>query len=74
MSYLRPTNSHHFRFPTDLDVKQYSHLFLRVVYEPENLGIAVGIVLLSCIEAEIYVISIYFRLMTAIFGLRHTQT
>ena len=42
--------------------------------DPENMGGAVGIVLLSCIEAEIYVISFYFWLMAAIFNFRHAQT
>jgi len=38
---------------------------------PENMGVAVGISLLSCIRAEF---PIYFRLMVAIFDLRHAHT
>jgi hypothetical protein len=34
--------------------------------DPENVGIAVGISLLSCIEAEILRFLTYFRLMAAI--------
>ena len=39
---------------------------LSVLLNPENMGIAVGISLLSCIEAEI-LCHIYFRLQAAIF-------
>ena len=39
------------------------------------MGIAVGISLLSCTEAEIYTLChICFRLMAAIFDVRHTET
>ena len=41
--------------------------------QPENMGIAVGNSLLSCIRAELYV-NVYFRLTAAIFYFRHTQT
>ena len=42
--------------------------------DPENIGIAVGILLLSCIEAEIYLCRFYFQLMAAIFDFQHTRT
>jgi len=39
------------------------------------MGVAAGILLQSCIRAERHIISyLYFRLMSAIFDLRHTQT
>ena len=42
---------------------------------PENMGISVGISLLSCTEAEMYVMSyIYFWLMATIFDFKQTQT
>ena len=47
---------------------------LVVLPGPENKVIAVGISLLSCLQAELYVISYDFRLMGAIFEFRHTQT
>ena len=46
---------------------------LNVLPDPGNMGLAVGIALLSCIRAEIYVISYLLRLMAAIFDFRHTQ-
>jgi len=45
-----------------------------VLPDPENMGNAVGISLLSCIRAELKLIPIYFQLMAAIFDLRLTQT
>ena len=45
-----------------------------VLPDPENIGIAVGISLLSCIEADIIVVSFLLRLMATIFDFRHTQT
>ena len=48
---------------------------LCILPDPENMGISVGISLLSCIEAEMYVMSHnYFWLMAAIFDFKHTQT
>ena len=47
---------------------------LNVLPDPGNMGLAVGIALLSCIRAEIYVISYLLRLMAAIFDFRHAQT
>ena len=44
-----------------------------VLLNPENVGVAFGISLLSCIEAEnIALFHIYFQLMAAIFDLRLT--
>ena len=46
---------------------------LYVLSDPENLGISVGIFLLSCIRAEIYVMS--FQLpVNGRHDFRHTQT
>jgi hypothetical protein len=43
--------------------------------DPDNKGIALGILLLTCIEAKMYVISyLYLRLMVTIFNFQHTQT
>ena len=39
-----------------------------VLLDPENVGVAVGISLLSCIQAEIFVMHMLVRLMAAIFG------
>ena len=48
---------------------------LYILPDPENMGISVGISLLSCIEAEMCVMSyIYFWLMAAIFDFKHIQT
>ena len=41
---------------------------LFVLSDPENVGVAVGISLLSCLRAEIYVIPIYFRSMATILN------
>ena len=49
------------------------HSSLNVQLDPENMGIAFGISLLSCIEADT-LCHFYFRLMAAIFDFRHTQT
>ena len=56
MSYKLPVNGHHLRFPTYSDVGQSSHQSIRIAH-PENKGIALEISLLTCIKAEIYVIS-----------------
>ena len=45
-----------------------------VLPDLENMGAAVGILLLLCIRAEIYVIPCYFRSMAAIFDFQHMQT
>ena len=49
---------------------------LSVLPDPENINsiIAVGMSLLSCLRAEIYVISYVLLVMAAIFDSRHTQT
>ena len=43
-------------------------------YNPENMGIAVGISLVSCIKAEKTLFLFYIQLMAAIFDFRHTRT
>ena len=48
------------------------HTSLSVLPDPENMGIAVEIPLLSCIEAEIYVYSFLLLVMAAIFDFRLT--
>ena len=47
---------------------------LFVLPDLENMGIAVEISLLSCLEAEIYVSFYALPVMAAIFDFRHTQT
>ena len=48
---------------------------LSVLPDHDNLDIAVEISLLSCLQTEIYdIVHMYFRLMAAIFDLRHTET
>jgi hypothetical protein len=56
ISFLLPVNDRRVRFPTYPDVGQFS-VGLRVLSDPGNMSIAVEIPLLSCIEAEIYVMS-----------------
>jgi hypothetical protein len=46
---------------------------LYVLLDPENMVIAVGMSLLSRIQAEIYDISYLLPVNAAIFDLRHTQ-
>ena len=62
----------------DLQLTQASesiHISLSVLPDPENVDIAVGILLLSRIhELKWSLFRIYFRLMAAIFDLRLTQT
>ena len=47
---------------------------LVVLPDPENMGPAVGILLLSCKQAEICVYHIYFRLQATIFGFSQIHT
>jgi len=56
----------------ELPVTLTSHWWQRFA-GPQNGGVAVGISLLSCIQAEIFVIA-YVRLMAAIFDLLVTVT
>ena len=46
---------------------------LIVLPDSENMGVAFEILLLSCIRAEIYVISYLLPVMAAIFDFQHTQ-
>jgi len=50
------------------------HNSLVVLPDLKNTGIAVLISLISCIEAEITLFQIYFRLISAIFDLSFFQT
>ena len=56
VSYLLPFRDRHLRFLTNSHVEQ-SPQYSNHVARPRNIGIAVGISLLTCIEAEIYVLS-----------------
>jgi len=44
-----------------------------VFLDLENVGVAVGISLISCVEAEIYAIVYLLPVMAAIFDLRFTR-
>ena len=57
ISYVIPVNGRHLWFSTYPDVGLYTPTSLSVFPDPENMGIAVGISLQSCIRAEIYIIS-----------------
>ena len=57
ISFLLPVNGHHLQFSTYPDVEQYSPASLVVLPDPKNMSVVVEISLLSCIEAEICVIS-----------------
>ena len=48
---------------------EYVHASLIMLLDHENVGVAVGISLLSYIQAEIYVIAYVLPVMAAIFDL-----
>jgi len=60
ISYLLSVNGCHLWFMTYAGMGQHSHSSLYVLYDPGYMGVAVGISLLSCMRAEIYVISYPF--------------
>jgi len=57
ISYLLPVTSRHLWFLTNLDTRQCLDQSSRVAWHQKHRYIAFGISLLSCIQAEIYVIS-----------------
>ena len=69
ISYLIPVKVCNLWLSTYLYVGAFhTAVCVVVLSDPENMGLAVGILLLSCIQAKIYVMSYqYFQLMTAIF-------
>ena len=54
MVYALPVFGGHLRFTSHPDIEAYSHQSHRVA-GPRKVGVAFGIPLLSCIQAEIYV-------------------
>ena len=75
ISYILPVTGSHLWFLTNPHVGQsLLQSSLVVLPDLENIGIAVGISLLSCIRADLYVMSFLLPVMAAIFNLRHTHT
>ena len=58
MPYLLPVNGRHLWFPAHLHIGQYLQYCLVVLPDPENPGIAVGISLLSYVQAKINVFEV----------------
>jgi len=50
-------------------INRHFKYYVHILY----LCVAVGLLLVSCIQAEIYDVQMYFRLVAAIFDLRLTQ-
>ena len=71
-THVLPVIGRHLWFPTYLDVRQSTSFF--VFPDPENMRIAVGISLLLCVRAEIYVSSCLLPVIIIIFDFRHKLT
>ena len=49
---------HYFTYYAILSIQTDLTFVLLMLPDPENMGIAVGILLLSCVQAEIYVFKV----------------